>query len=59
MISHYLIEKKYFEKEYKELLLKMYNDFNFTYEHYPLELHRKRKISYNDFVTYCFSISKR
>ena len=57
MISHYNIEKKYFEIKYRELLKKMYNNFYMTYQTYPLEFHKKRPINYEMFVNYCFSIS--
>ena len=58
MISHYQIQKKYFEIQYRELLRQMFNEFNEQYKKYDLEYHDKKKLNYDSFVSYCFSISK-
>lgn len=57
MYSLNSLQKNQFEVKYRELLKKMYHQFNSTYKSYPLEYHKKSPISYEEFVNYCYSIS--
>jgi hypothetical protein len=57
IVSQYKIHKKQFEQKYSDLLKDMYEQFNLYWRNYPAAYHVKKPISYDDFVSYCYSIS--
>ncbi len=59
LVSHYSLEKKQFERKYNDLLKNMYEEFKKYWQSYPLEFHRKKEISYEDFVHFCFTQSSK
>lgn len=58
MFSHIETQRTIFEIKNRKQLFDMYNEFINYWNQYPLEYHKKKPISYSDFVKYLFSISK-
>ncbi len=55
IVSMEKIDRNHFEEYYRELLKKMYKELDEYWKNYNLDYYKKRRISYDDFVKYCYN----